>query len=120
MTGEDPADELLHAVLFGQEPAGGVGDGHRVVPDLERGDGPDVEADALIGDAVFDDFRFAQRQRQEAGLLLDGHDKAAVPGDDAELSFLPPVFRAGDEQGLVRRWNMPEQHGGLLGLLGDT
>lgn len=60
VTGEDPPDQLLHVVLFGQEPSRHVGDGGGVVADLEGGDGPDVKPDPLGGDAVFGDLRFLQ------------------------------------------------------------
>lgn len=54
--------ELLHLFLLGQEAARRVGNGHGVVADLEDGDGPDVEADALLRHAVLGDLRLAQRQ----------------------------------------------------------
>jgi hypothetical protein len=60
--GEHPANQDLHPVLLGQETAGGIGDGRRVIPDLECRHGPDVKADALLGDAVLDNLRFAQGQ----------------------------------------------------------
>src|SRR5690242_2530910 len=96
----------------GQEPAGRVRDRRLVVADLERGDRPDVQPDALVGDAFLDDLRLAQGQREHAGLLLYRGHEAAVPGDDAELRRLVMPLRAGDQQGLVRRRDMPEKHKG--------
>ena len=111
LAGEHPADEDLHAVLLGQEPAGGVGDRRLVVADLERGDRSDVEPDALIGNALLGDFRLAQRQRQHSRPLLHRHDEAAVAGDNAELRSIRAPLGAGNEQCLVGRRYMPEQHG---------
>ena len=72
---EDPPDEFLHPVLFRQEAAGGVGDRHRVVTHLEHRNRANGESDALARDALLDDLRLPQRQRQDAGLLLDGRTK---------------------------------------------
>lgn len=110
MPGEDPADELLHLVLLGQEAARGVGDGHRVVTDLEDGDGPDREADALLGDAVLGDLRLAEREGQHPRFLLDRKDEAPVAGDDPELRVLRLPSRTRYEHRLVGGGNVPEQH----------
>jgi hypothetical protein len=79
VTSEDPAHQDLHPVLLGQEPAGGVRDRCRVVADLERGDGPDIQPDSLFGDAVLDDLGFLEREGEHPGLLLDRQHDAAVP-----------------------------------------
>ncbi len=63
MAGEYTPYQDFHPVLLGQEPAGCIRYGGRVVADLEGGNGPDVEPDALLRDAVFDDLRLAQGQR---------------------------------------------------------
>ncbi len=57
--GEDPADQLLHPVLLGQEAPGRVRDRRRVVTDLEHGDGTHVKADPLVRDTFLDDLRLA-------------------------------------------------------------
>ena len=60
MAGEDPPAQLLHAVLLGQEAAGGVGDRTGVVADLEDGHGAQPQRDALLGHAVLDELGLAQ------------------------------------------------------------
>ena len=97
VAGEHPADEQLHAVLLGQEPARRVRDRRLVVADLERGDRPDVEPDALVSDAFLDDLGLLQGEREYARLLLHRDHEAAVSGDDAELRRLVPPLRAGDQ-----------------------
>ena len=113
MPGEDPADQGLHLVLLGQEAAGRVGDRHGIVADLERGDGADVQPDALVGDALLGDLRLAQGEGEHAGPLLDRHDEASVPGDDPELRRVLVPLGTRNEQRLVRGRYVPEQHGDL-------
>jgi hypothetical protein len=92
VTSEDPAHQDLHPVLLGQEPAGGVRDRCRVVADLERGDGPDIQPDSLFGDAVLDDLGFLEREGEHPGLLLDRQHDAAVPCHDPELGVIAAPF----------------------------
>ena len=72
--------------------------------------GADVEADALVRDAILDDLGFLKRQREHPGPLLDRHDEAAVAGHNPELGVLPPVLGAGDQERLVGRRYVPEEH----------
>jgi hypothetical protein len=92
--GEHPADEHLHPVLLGQEPARRVRDRGLVVPHLERGHRADVQPDALAGDALLGDLRLAQREREQPGLLLHRRHETAMAGDDAELRPLALPERA--------------------------
>jgi hypothetical protein len=114
--GEDPADEHLHPVLLGQEPARRVRDRGLVIPHLERGHRADIQPDALAGDALLDDLRLAQGQGKHPRLLLHRGHETAMPGDDAELRPLALPLRTGDEQRLVGRRDMPKEHDRLLGL----
>lgn len=107
---EDPAGELLHLFLLGQEAARRVGDGHGVVTDLEDGDGPNVEADALLRHAVLGDLRLAQRQGEHARLLFHREHETAVTGDDPELGVQRLSFGTGYEHRLVGGGNVPEEH----------
>src|SRR5262249_252138 len=101
VAGEHPADQDLHPVLLRQETARGIGYRYRIVADLERGDRADVEPDSLVGDAVLGDLGLLQGERQDARLLLDRDDEAAMTSDDAELGPFPVPFRAGNEQCLI-------------------
>jgi hypothetical protein len=79
VAGEHPADEHLHPVLLGQEPAGRVRDRRLVVADLERGDRPDVQPDALVGDAFLDDLRLAQGSESTRAFCFTGVTKQPCP-----------------------------------------
>jgi hypothetical protein len=107
---EDPSDQLLHALLLGQKPARRIGDRSRIITNFERGYRLDVQLDALDGDAVLDDLRDVQCQRQAARLADDRQHEAATAGDDAERRLVAAPLGPGDQQRLVRRGNMPEQH----------
>ena len=108
--GEHPSDQLFHLVLLGQEPARRIGDRGLIVTDLECGDRLDVQPDALDRDAILDDLGDPQRQRQCARLAEDRQYKDAPAGDDAERRLGAAPLRPGDQQRLIRRGNMPEQH----------
>src|SRR6185437_6147934 len=56
-----------------------------------------------------------QGEREQPGLLLDRDHETAVTGDDAKLCPLALALRAGDEQRLVGRGDMPKEHDRLLG-----
>src|ERR1019366_7488451 len=88
VTGKDAAHQFLHVVLLGKEPPCRVGDRRRVIPDLERGDRPDMQPDPLSGDAILGDFGLLKGKGEKTGLLLDREDEASVPRDDAELGVL--------------------------------
>jgi hypothetical protein len=55
-----------------------------VVADLEGDHRPDIQRDALLGDALFSDLALAHGQRQESGLAEEGEDEGAMTCDHAE------------------------------------
>src|SRR3954470_22176319 len=82
--------------------------------DLERDHRRDPQRDALLGDAVLVDHRFAQGQRQERGLAEDGEHEGAVPDDDPERQDVAvggALLPAGDEHGLAGSRHAVAEHG---------
>src|SRR5215469_3851610 len=89
MPGKDAAGKRRHLILVRQEPLAGVDDALLVVAYLERDDRPDVQRDALLGDALLGDLCLAHGQCQVPGLAEEGGNESAVSDDDLERRPTP-------------------------------
>jgi hypothetical protein len=113
--GEHVVDPVLHLVLLIEEAAGGVGDRHVVVADLEDHHAADAEGDALVRDTVDLQLGFTQVERKAPHLLDSRQDEHTLAGDDLEPQALTHAVgrvvlaEPADDQGLVGLGDPPHE-----------
>jgi hypothetical protein len=110
VTGEDPPGQHRHLVLVGEEALARVDDALLVVADLERDHRPDAHRNPLAGDAGLLDLGLAHGQCEQPNPAQKRVHEGAVPDQDPERRPAAGASAAGNQHGLVGRWNSVTEH----------